>query len=171
MSYPKALKARSGVEEMHELRGQRTDDLLDDKQLIDVTVARQQRLAVTQLSQNASHRPNVYRLAIRRSASCHTIKVKRFSTLNFNSFPSLFCVSCASLNRKLSLFDTFYFIGVIVLTREVARVICTIALPRSQYRWRYPPSLCFLQSRSRIISKRCLFLSANSLVLYLKRIK
>lgn len=50
VSYSKALKARSGVEEMHELRGQRADDLLDDKQLIDVTVTRQQRLAVTQLS-------------------------------------------------------------------------------------------------------------------------
>lgn len=108
VTYPKALKARSSVEEMHELRGQRTDDLLDDKQLIDVTVAWQQRLAVTQLSQNASHRPDVYRLAVRRSASCHTIKVKRFYALNFNSFPSLFCVSCASLNRKLSLFDTFF---------------------------------------------------------------
>lgn len=63
-SYPQAVEAGIVIEELHLLRRQGSQHLLNGEELVNLALSREQRLPVTQLSQDAAHRPHVHRLPV-----------------------------------------------------------------------------------------------------------
>lgn len=76
--YPQPMEARVAVEELHLLRRKWSQNFLDGEELVDLALAREERLSIAQLSQDAAHRPHVHRLAV-RSAGNTTQEVKLLS--------------------------------------------------------------------------------------------
>lgn len=53
--YPQAVEAGIVIEELHLLRRQGSQHLLDGEELVNLALSREQRLPVTQLAQDAAH--------------------------------------------------------------------------------------------------------------------
>lgn len=53
--YPQPVEAGIVIEELHLLRWQGSQHFLDGEELVDLALSREQRLPVTQLSQDAAH--------------------------------------------------------------------------------------------------------------------
>lgn len=65
------MEARVVVEELHLLRREGSQDLLDGEELVDLALSREQRLPVAQLPQDAAHRPHVHGLPVRSPGTTH----------------------------------------------------------------------------------------------------
>lgn len=81
--YPQAMEAWVAVEELHLLGWQWAQHLLNGEELVNLTLAREQRLPVAQLPQDAAYRPHIHSLAIRGSAKrkenvCHPLPLPSY---------------------------------------------------------------------------------------------